>query len=374
MSLQRVILLVRVRRDSRGFVRISARSVDAPSCASSFTRPRSRVLVCAPSFARVRDALGAGGYFPARRWGIFMRVDRYTRASHPRRPTVAIDTRPNLAVTIHPLSLGDEPMSVREALAAIAALGYRGAQLNAADPATRPRDLGPSARRDLAATLARHELACAGIDLFIPPSHFSDPAQQSRAFDAVISAIGLGADLDRAPITLPLPDDLASGLRQAIASEAERLGVHILIAPKLETAKVGVNTGAGTGLGSTAAVSSSATPTPAQTLERPIEPPFAAFVDCAAVLAAQLSPEALVSSLGDRLGAVRVVDLLRSGLRGPILEPRESRLDALSLRLSIDLSPASRSGRPIAIVDARQWVDVRGGIERSILRWRALLD
>ena len=305
---------------------------------------------------------------------MFARVDRYTRATHPRRPTVAIDTRPNLAVTIHPLSLADEPLSVREAIASVAALGYRGAQLNAADPATRPRDLGPSARRDLAATFARHELACAGIDLFIPPSHFSDPAQQSRAFDAVIAAIGLGADLDRAPITLPLPDDLASGLRQAIASEAERLGVHILIAPKLETAKVGVNTGAGTGLGSTAAVSSSATPTPAQTLERPIEPPFAAFVDSAAVLAAQLSPEALVSSLGDRLGAVRVVDLLRSGLRGPILEPRESRLDALSLRLSIDLSPASRSGRPIAIVDARQWVDVRGGIERSILRWRALLD
>ena len=283
---------------------------------------------------------------------------------------MAIDSRPNLAVTIHPLSTTDEPLAVREAIAWVAGLGYRGAQLNAADSATRPRDLGPSARRDLAATLARHELACAGIDLFIPPAHFSDPAQQSRAFDAVIAAIGLGADLDRAPITLPLPDDLASGLRQAIASEAERLGVHILIAPKLETAKLGVNTGAGTA----AAVSSSATPTPAQTLERPIEPPFAAFVDCAAVLAAQLSPEALVSSLGDRLGAVRVVDLLRSGLRGPILEPRESRLDALSLRLSIDLSRAARTGRPIAVVDARQWVDVRGGIERSILRWRALLD
>ncbi|MFM1869109.1 MAG: hypothetical protein RL591_2517 [Planctomycetota bacterium] len=298
---------------------------------------------------------------------------------------MAIDTRPNLAVTIQPLSLADEPLSVREALATVAALGYRGAQLNAADPATRPRDLGPSARRDLAATLARHELACAGIDLFIPPSHFADPAQQSRAFDAVIAAIGLGADLDRAPITLPLPDDLASGLRQAIASEAERLGVQVLIAPKFETANVGgpvrghvggpargnaeVNAGAGT-----AAASSHATPAPARSLAATIEPPFAAFVDCAAVLAAQASPEVLVSSLGDRLGAVRVVDLLRSGLRGPILEPRESRLDAVSLRLAIDLSPASRVGRPIAVVDARQWVDVRGGIERSILRWRALLD
>jgi hypothetical protein len=143
-----------------------------------------------------------------------------------------------------------------------------------------------------------------------------------------------------------------------------------LIAPKLEAAKVGVNTG----VVAAAAASSNATSASARTLERLIEPPFAAFVDCAAVLAAQSSPEALVSSLGERLGAVRVVDLLRSGLRGPILEPRESRLDALSLRLAIDLSPAARTGRPIAVVDARQWVDVRGGIERSILRWRALLD
>lgn len=319
-------------------------------------RVRSRVLVSRCSFERLCDALGAGGYFPAKRWRICMHVDRYTRATHPRRPTVALDTRPNLAVTIHPLSTADEPLAVREAIGWVAGLGYRGVQLNAADPATRPRDLGPSARRDLAATLARHELACAGIDLFIPPAHFHDATQQSRAFDAVIAAIGLGADLGRAPITAPLPDDLSTGIRQAIASEAERLGVQVLIAPKLDPAGV---------------VSPSR---PTETKHASIDPPFAAFVDCAAVLAAQASPEALVASLGDQLGAVRVVDLLRSGLRGPILEPRESRLDALSLRLAIDLSPGARRGRPIAVVDARQWADIRGGIERSILRWRALLD
>lgn len=268
---------------------------------------------------------------------------------------MTIDTRPNLAATIAPLAAGDEALGVREALAWISSIGYRGAQLNAADPATRPRDLGPSARRDLAATLARQELCCAGIDLFVPSAHFLDPALQSRALDAVLSAIGLAADLGRAPVTAPLPDEprteraaaSLSGLRQAIAAEAERVGVTVLLA-----APVPLGSGA---------------PSPA-----PIEQPFRAFLDCAAVLAAGGSPEGEIVRLGSALGAVRVVDLLRSGLRGPILEPRESRLDALAVRMACEIAPAARDGRPIAIVDARQWTDPRGGIERSILRWRTL--
>ncbi|MFM7261939.1 MAG: hypothetical protein ACKO3W_15215 [bacterium] len=256
---------------------------------------------------------------------------------------MAVDTRPNLAATIAPVALGDEPLGVREALAWISSLGYRGAQLNAADPATRPRDLGLSARRDLAATLVRHELCAAGIDIFIPPAHFLDPMQQSRAVDAVLAAIGLAADLERAPVTAPLPDEIASGVRAAIAAEAERVGVAVLLAAPQPGA-------------------SAAT----------IAPPFRAFLDCAAVLAAQGSPEGEIARLGNTLGAVRVVDLLRSGLRGPILEPRESRLDALAVRMACEIAPAARDGRPIAIVDARQWTDPRGGIERSIARWRAL--
>ena len=268
---------------------------------------------------------------------------------------VAIDTRPNLAATIAPLAAGEAALGIREALAWISSLGYRGVQLNAADPATRPRDLGPSARRDLAATLARHELCCAGIDLFVPPAHFLDPAHQSRALDAVLSAIGLAADLGRAPVTAPLPDEpqseraaaSTSGIRQAIAAEAARVGVAVLLTAPVPAGSVASS--------------------PA-----PIEPPFRAFLDCAAVLAAQGSPELEIARLGAALGAVRVVDLLRSGLRGPILEPRESRLDALAVRMACEIAPAARDGRPIAIVDARQWTDPRGGIERSIVRWRAL--
>jgi len=100
-----------------------------------------------------------------------------------------------------------------------------------------------------------------------------------------------------------------------------------------------------------------------------LEPPCAASVDCAAVLAAEGRPEEVIARLGSRLGGVRLVDLLRSGLRGPILEPRESRLDALSVRLALEVS--GFQGLPV--IDARQWHDPRGGIAQSVARWNALL-
>ena len=73
----------------------------------------------------------------------------------------------------------------------------------------------------------------------------------------------------------------------------------------------------------------------------------------------------MVATLGNRLGGVRVVDLLRSGMRGPIHEPRESRLDAMALRAVLDVA----SFRGIPVMDARQWPDPRAGLARSIERW-----
>ncbi len=269
------------------------------------------------------------------------------------------DQRPNLAVTIAPLAGGAEPLHVRGALAWTSSLGYRGVQLNAADPETRPRELGPSARRDLAATLARLELVASGIDLFIPPAHFLEPATQSRAIDAVLGAIGLAADLSRAPVTAPLPEDLPTAILYAIGAEAERVGVSVLVAASGAKSARSADSGA-----ATSGKDHGLPPLPM--------PPFGFSLDCAAVLAADGSPEGEIARLGSALGAVRVVDLLRSGLRGPILEPRESRLDALAVRMACELAPAARDGRPIAIVDARQWIDPRAGIERTITRWRAL--
>jgi hypothetical protein len=252
-------------------------------------------------------------------------------------PHSRIDTRVNLAATVAPLTDGASPLTVRESIAWLSELGLRGAQLSATDAATRARDLGASARRDLRATLARHELACSGLDFFIPVAHYTDPAHVSRAFDAMVGAIGLGADLGGAPVTAAMPADTPVDFRAAIAAEASRLGIRVLV-------PVGAS--------------------PAE-----LDAPFAASVDCAMVLGESGRPEEAIARLGARLGGVRIVDLLRSGLRGPILEKGESRLDALAVRMAIDV--AGFAG--LAVLDARQWQEPRRGIADSTQRWRQLL-
>lgn len=252
------------------------------------------------------------------------------------------DPRPNLSATIAPLAAASEPLGVREALRWLSALGYRAAQLSATDPATRPRDLDQSARRDLAATLARHELACSGLDLFIPPAHFTAPEHAARAFDAAVLAIGLAADLGRVPVVLPLEADAPSDLVSALATEASRHGVRLLVP---------LSGGADADAPAFAAA-----------------PPFARLLDCAAALGAGAAPQTLAAGLGSQVGGIRLVDLWRSGMRGPICEPRESRLDALALRIALELGPSGVT----PVVDARQWTDVREGIKSSIARWRGL--
>lgn len=268
-------------------------------------------------------------------------------------PTGDSDPRPFLAATVAPLveagAAGGDGAALRDAIAWMAGLGLRGVQLSAAFAATRPRDLDRSARRDLAATLARHELLCSGIDLFIPPAHFSDPALVTRAVDAVLGAIGLASDLGRVPLTAPIPAEGAAEARAVAAESALRLGVTML-----EPVTTGGDAGP----------------------LRP-EPPFLACVDTAAVLAAGGDPVSAVVSLGRSLGGVRVVDLLRSGLRGPILERGESRLDAGALRAALELAEplslaADGAGRILPVLDARQWTTPREGVAASVARWRAL--
>lgn len=231
----------------------------------------------------------------------------------------------------------------RAALQWAGATGYRGVQLSATDPETRPRELSNSARRDLAATLARLELECSGIDLFIPSAHFADPTQVARAFDAVQATIEFAALLGRVPVTIPL--DAGGGsvddreVRNAIAAVAGKHGVQVLL-PVLNAAHM-----------------------------ESITPPFAASIDCAAALAAGSDPSALVLQSQAVLGGVRLVDLSRAGMRIPILEPRESRLDALALRVALET--AGFQGLPV--VDARQWIDPQRGLSAVLERWSALV-
>ena len=55
-------------------------------------------------------------------------------------------------------------------------------------------------------------------------------------------------------------------------------------------------------------------------------------------------------------------------MRAPILEPRDSRLDAMGLRIALD---ASGFADP-PVVDARQWTHPRKGLEATLARWGAL--
>lgn len=251
-------------------------------------------------------------------------------------PHAQIHERPNLAATIAPLAADTPALGVREAIAWLSEIGLRGAQLSATDPATRARELSASARRDLRATLARHELVCAGLDFFIPAAHYTDPANITRAFDALSGAIGLAADLGGGSVTAAIPADVAHDFRAAIGVEASRRGVMVLVP-----------------MGAT----------PAE-----LDAPFAASVDCATVLGESGRPEDVIARLGPRLGGVRLVDLLRSGLRGPILEPGESRLDALAVRMAMEVSGFNG----MALLDARQWQEPRRGIADSAARWTQL--
>lgn len=244
------------------------------------------------------------------------------RAQHP------------LAATVAPLG---EP---GPSLAWLSAAGIRGAQLSATQPGMRPRDLGESARRDLRATLVRLELVASGIDAWIPAAHFTDPANADRAIDAVAAACELAGELGRVPVCVMLPvagpDDASAARRReavaAIAAAADRHGVAV--------ADAGPST------------------------DLPF-PPFGRCIDPAAVLAAGGDPAAEASRAGARLAAARIVDLTRAGMRGPIGLAGESRLDALSYRIALEVA----GFRGLPVIDARQWTDPRGGIAACAAAW-----
>ena len=77
----------------------------------------------------------------------------------------------------------------------VASHGVRSIQLDVTMPEVRPRDLDRSGRRDLAALLRRCGLSISGLDLFIPPEHFSDAASEERAVGAAGHASGMLAEL-----------------------------------------------------------------------------------------------------------------------------------------------------------------------------------
>ncbi len=122
----------------------------------------------------------------------------------------------------------------RAAIDAIAQLGVRGITLDAARSGLRPRELGRSARRDLAALLRRHELEFTGLDLWVPPEHFTSASQSQRAIDAVGQALDMAGELallvggrSRAVVSVLLPTDLNAQARATMGDMAQQHGATL---------------------------------------------------------------------------------------------------------------------------------------------------
>lgn len=140
---------------------------------------------------------------------------------------------PEIAVSTLALapSAGADP---RAPIEAVAALGVRGVVIDVSSPGLRPRELGRSARRDLAAILRRRELELAGLDLFIPPEHLTQPATAQRAIDAACQALEMAGELaplvggrSRPLVSALLPADLPEGTRQSLAQCAQGHGATL---------------------------------------------------------------------------------------------------------------------------------------------------
>ena len=228
-----------------------------------------------------------------------------------------------LGVTLGPLG------PALEAIDLAAGWGLAAVQLDAADPSMRPRDMGTSARRDLSSVLRRKGLVASGIDCFVPVERFADPSRVERSIDAVLSSLALAEALGRVPVSMQVPSDPSAATLQA---EAARRGV-----PLVDFTREAVGACVG--------------------------------VDPAATLAAGGDPVAEVHRAAGRIGAARVVDLLRSGMRGPIGDASGSRLDALAFRLALEMS----GFRGFPVVDCRQWSGAGEGVVATAKRWCALL-
>ena len=269
---------------------------------------------------------------------------------------IDMDTRVQIPLGVTIAALGD----TAAALAWVASRGIAGVQLSATHPSMRPRDLGASARRDLRATLARYELVVTGIDAWIPSEHFIDPAHADRAIEAACAACEFASEFGRVPVTLQLPRATnhagaqstagphAAGATNNAAQESHAARRHDAINAIASAAERS---------GVTVADASGAAGAP--------WPPMGVSLDPAAVLAEGGDPVNRVSQLGPRLVSARIVDLLRSGMRGPIGAAGESRLDVLGFRVALEMAGLAR----FPVIDARQWIDPHAGVLATVQAW-----
>jgi hypothetical protein len=92
--------------------------------------------------------------------------------------------------------------------------------------------MSASSRRDLALTLRRHGLVCAGVDLWIPTKHFSDPSTLERAIDAVGESCQLAAMIGAVAVCIELDlagDPPSSQTAEALLRVSNESGVRLAV-------------------------------------------------------------------------------------------------------------------------------------------------
>jgi sugar phosphate isomerase/epimerase len=203
----------------------------------------------------------------------------------------------SLGIAHRSSSPADRGAEVRDLLAWARTQGLRAVQINAATPGVRPRDLDRSARRDLAATLRRHDLECSGLDLWIPPEHFVEPAQIDRAVASVLSAIDLAHDLAT----------LATG--SVVTSRPSRAGVVSVLLPA-QPAPDALAAIAERALSRGVRLADHAWPPREPT---PATDSVAVGLDPAVLLARNEDPCAAASRLGSRIASARLSDVAKGG-------------------------------------------------------------
>lgn len=228
-------------------------------------------------------------------------------------PTLSHGSDLRLAPTIRPIA-SEQGVTPRQAIRAIASLGFSAVQLDATLAGMRPRELDSSARRDLSATVIRAGLSIAGLDFFIPADHFYDPVHMDRAADAAAAACTLAADLGRLPLSINLPfDDADPSLKDALFTAADALSVPLVIchAAAPETLK--------------------------QWLDYAAETEVAFGIDPAAMLTARYDPAQAMQALGGSIGVARLSDAKQGQAEGRV-PVGSGDLDVLTYRVSVDLA------------------------------------
>ncbi|MCE9619009.1 MAG: hypothetical protein K8R92_03770 [Planctomycetes bacterium] len=228
-----------------------------------------------------------------------------------------------LAVTL--AALGPSPGGFAQAVR----LNVAGVQFDASQPGLRPRELDIGARRDVAATLRRHELAASGIDCFIPLERFAQLETVERSMTALFESIAFAEGLNRMPVSFFMPGD--PDLAKTIAQEAARRGVPMADFTRPKASDL-------SGIG----------------------------IDPAAILLEQKNPAQEVSQAGSRLVAARVNDIDATGQRGAI---GQGRLDALAYRIALDTC----GFRGLPVIDCRAWRQPAEECARCVKRWNDLL-